>query len=895
MTLATGSRLGPYQILAPLGAGGMGEVYRAKDPRLGRDVAVKVLPASFSKDPDRLRRFEQEARAAGALNHPNITAVHDVGTVDDSPYVVSELLDGETLRSRLAGGALTPRRAIDYAIQIAHGLAAAHEKGIVHRDLKPENLFVTKDGRVKILDFGLAKLTRAEKGGPQTNLPTQTAGTEPGMVMGTLGYMSPEQVRGQPADARSDIFSFGAILYEMLSGRRAFHGNTSADTMSAILLKEPDELSETNRNIPPGLERIVRHCLEKTPEQRFHSAHDLAFDLEALSGVSSGTVAAAIPARRAFPASFAAIIALAIAGIAGAALFFSRQKAAEPLRTSFLTFSGSDSAPAMSPDGRLVAFVSDRDGRFRIWIKQIGTGEEVALTSGDDAAPRFSRDGSSLMFVHAEKGESSLYRMAVVGGPPRKMVEDALAGDWSPDGSRIAFVRSREQGRAPGSVLAVAGSDGSAERVLATTSQLPIASPRWSPSGTTIAYVELGRTFGKADQLVLLDVANGKSRSLPPRATGGSISSVAWTSDGKGIVYAQSEELTALVPLSRLVLQDVGSGTAHLFAWMPHFVTGVDLGSGSVVLDALALSENLTELPLSSGKAAPERVTRGNSIDRQPVYTPDGREIVFSSTRSGNIEIWGIDRRDGAVRRLTQDTAQDWDPGFTRDGKTLLYSSNRGGHFEIWTAEADGRRARQLTKDGVDAENPTATPDGEWIVYASLHPEKRGVWKIRRDGSGAVRLTSDVPYHPEVSPDGQYVVYHTPPDPGWSEIRVVRVAGRPVDYRIRLILPGAQVPVGLRGSTGSLGRARWTPDGRAIAFIAVDERNRSGVMLQDFAPGRDTTATRRRLAGFDDQLNPESLGISPDGARLLVSSVQSSSSLMLAEGVPRTAGRRSPK
>jgi serine/threonine-protein kinase len=268
----------------------MGDVYKARDPRLGRDVAIKVLPGSFSSDPDRLRRFEQEARAAGMLNHPNITAVYDVGSQDGAPYVVSELLEGETLRARLAGGAFTPRKALGHALQIAHGLAAAHEKGIVHRDLKPENIFVTKDGRVKILDFGLAKLTQAESGSSAaTDLPT--AGTEPGVVLGTMGYMSPEQVRGKPADPRSDIFSFGAILYEMLSGRRAFHGDSSADTMSAILMKEPPELSQPNHEISPGLERVVRHCLEKNPEQRFHSAHDLAFDLEALSDVSTPTPA----------------------------------------------------------------------------------------------------------------------------------------------------------------------------------------------------------------------------------------------------------------------------------------------------------------------------------------------------------------------------------------------------------------------------------------------------------------------------------------------------------------------------------------------------------------------------------------------------------------------------
>ena len=266
----------------------MGEVYRARDPRLNREVAIKVLPASFSNDPDRLRRFEQEAKAAGVLNHPNIIAVYDVGSYEGAPYVVSELLDGETLREVLSGGGLPPRKALDYALPIAQGLAAAHEKGIVHRDLKPENIFVTNDGRVKILDFGLAKLTRPEiEGGPATEAPTATAGTEAGVVLGTLDYMAPEQARGKPADVRSDIFAFGAILYEMLSGSRAFHRDSAAETMSAILKEDPPDLSTANRNVSSGLERIVRHCLEKKPEQRFHSAHDLAFDLSAVAGESA--------------------------------------------------------------------------------------------------------------------------------------------------------------------------------------------------------------------------------------------------------------------------------------------------------------------------------------------------------------------------------------------------------------------------------------------------------------------------------------------------------------------------------------------------------------------------------------------------------------------------------
>ncbi|HEY3170372.1 MAG TPA: serine/threonine-protein kinase [Thermoanaerobaculia bacterium] len=277
MPMESGTRLGPYEILAPIGAGGMGEVYRARDPRLGRDVAIKVLPASFSADSERLRRFEQEAKAAGLLNHPDITAVHDIGTQDGAPYVVQELLEGETLRSVLAGGRLSPRKAIDYSLQVVHGLAAAHEKGIIHRDLKPENIFVTRDGRVKILDFGLAKLTHTEEGSQATNLPTATAGTEAGVVLGTLGYMSPEQVRGRAADARSDIFSFGAILYEVLSGKRAFHGDSAADTMSAILKEDPPDLSITNQNVPPGLggaRRVDEDALSPSQPLRRNSRAD---------------------------------------------------------------------------------------------------------------------------------------------------------------------------------------------------------------------------------------------------------------------------------------------------------------------------------------------------------------------------------------------------------------------------------------------------------------------------------------------------------------------------------------------------------------------------------------------------------------------------------------------
>ena len=394
MRLEKGTRLGDYEIQSLLGAGGMGEVYRARDLRLRRDVAIKVLPAVVSSDPERLRRFEQEATAAAALNHPNILAVHQLGTYAGAPYLVSELLEGETLREQIRRGRIALRRVIDYAVQIAHGLSAAHEKGIVHRDLKPENLFVIKDGRVKILDFGLAKLTQAQRGS-EHSAPTMGSETEPGLVMGTVGYMSPEQVRGQPADHRADIFALGAILYEMLTGKRAFHKPTSAETMSAILNEEPPAILQVVPNVPPALQRVVQRCLEKNPEQRFQSASDLAFALEGSSdsGSSSGIGVAQMSSRSVYWWAGATVI-LVLSALA-TVLYLTRSPRAmtTPTLTRLTWDSGLTSDPALSQDGKLLAYASDRsgEGHLDIYVQQVGGGEPLRLTRGpgESAIPSF--------------------------------------------------------------------------------------------------------------------------------------------------------------------------------------------------------------------------------------------------------------------------------------------------------------------------------------------------------------------------------------------------------------------------------------------------------------------------------------------------------------------------
>jgi eukaryotic-like serine/threonine-protein kinase len=446
MTLANGSRVGPYQILSLLGAGGMGEVYRARDTKLGRDVAIKLLPASFYGDSDRLHRFEQEACAAGALNHPNILVIHHIDTHEGAPYIVSELLEGETLRKRMSGTSIAQRRVVDYASQIAHGLAAAHEKGIVHRDLKPDNIFITKDNRVKILDFGLAKLTQPDGVQSQTEIPTRRVDTNPGVVMGTAGYMSPEQVRGQPLDHRSDIFSFGAILYEMLSGRRAFHGQTAADTMSAILKEDPPELSETNKTVPPALERLVNHCLEKNPEARFHSARDLAFAIEALSGsVATSTEAVAaqpfalrrLPRRELISWALAALFLLG--GLTAVIVLLRRTPPTEKQLSRFYIYPPEKSTFAgatdfISPDGRKLVFnVTGPDGRQQLWLRSLDTLTAQPISGTEQATQAFwSPDSQFIAFFASGK----LKKLDLSGGAVQTLADAQFArgGTWNRDG-----------------------------------------------------------------------------------------------------------------------------------------------------------------------------------------------------------------------------------------------------------------------------------------------------------------------------------------------------------------------------------------------------------------------------------------------------------------------------
>ncbi len=498
-------------------------------------MAIKVLPQALSLDADRMRRFEQEALATAALNHPNILAVFDIGTSEGSPYVVSELLEGETLRERLRGGSIAVRKALDYALQIAQGLAAAHEKGIIHRDLKPENLFVTKDGRVKILDFGLAKLTQAEPG-TDTSLPTATHGTEAGVVMGTAGYMSPEQVRGVALDPRSDIFSFGAILHEMLSGKRAFHGDTTADTMSAILKEDPPDLNETNRNISPALERVVQHCLEKNPEQRFHSARDVAFDLETLCNQSSSgsRLRAVTDQRRSYwkQAAGALIILLALAGT-----YYAARNNAPVLTPHFhqLTFQrGSIYGAKFAPDGQSIVYSAAWNGAPK---EQVYTTRTDALMSRpidlmDSEVLSISSKGEMALRQKSDNGAVPRGMLSVVpltGGAPRELLGDVLQASWSRDGESLAVVH-------------FVGPECRLEypvgKTIYSTSTGDISDVAVSPDGKRIAFFDHPNPADTRGYVAVVDLS-GKATRLTKEWS--DLTGLAWSRSGDEIWFTGSD------------------------------------------------------------------------------------------------------------------------------------------------------------------------------------------------------------------------------------------------------------------------------------------------------------------------------------------------------------------
>ena len=814
MTLTAGTKLGRYEIGSLIGVGGMGEVYRAVDPKIGREVAIKVLPADFSADKERVARFEQEAQAAGALNHPNILAIHDVDTQDDVLYVVSELLEGEELRQRLDDGPIPLRKVSEYAQQIVSGLSAAHEKGIVHRDLKPENLFITNDDRVKILDFGLAKLREPKPDAGSSEDATRKALTNPGVVMGTVGYMSPEQVRGIATDNRSDIFSFGLILYEMITGRRAFHHETMAETMSAILKEEPAEITESNPNISPSLERIVRRCLEKKPDRRFQSTSDLGFALESLSATtsSSGTgiheiAVEAEPASRfgtplLYGLGLLLLVAGAVGGIIGVSYF---RKTAQPNYEQLTFRRGLITHARFSPDGQTIVYSAEWGGNpGEIFSTRGGLNDSQSLGLKDADLLSVSSTGELAIMVKRKllgqlTHKGTLARVPIIGGTPREILEDVQEADWSPDGKELAVVRE---------VNGKNRLEYPIGKVLYETAGY-ISYPRISPKGNRIAFMDHKVRWDNRGTVATVDLAGNKTDLTEEFSAE---EGMAWSAAGDEIWFTcapngENQNLYAVTLAGKMreVLRVPGEIWIHDVA-----------RDGRVLMTRVKSSGDVTGLaPGETQERNLSWLDYGSASD----LSTDGKSFVFTHWGQGSGKDYSIylGKTDGSppVRIGEGNSSQ-----LSADGKWViseLYSKNR-----VFLLPMGAGQARQLDFHNIDrsGENLFWFPDSRQILFTGNEPGKPKRAFVQNIDSGDQR-----PVSPEgvsggiVSHDGKFFICfenekgsicsddgNTPPRP---------IAGLGDKDKI----------------------VNWTADGRSL-FVSVYENLTLKVSRLDVATGR---------------------------------------------------------
>ncbi|HTC35419.1 MAG TPA: protein kinase [Bryobacteraceae bacterium] len=750
MPLTIGDRLGPYEISGLIGKGGMGEVYRARDTRLERTVAIKVLPAEFSAQEERLRRFEQEARVLGAFSHPNLLAIHDVGSENGTHFLVSELLDGESLRQRLQEGALPVRKAMDLGIQIAKGLAAAPEKGIVHRDIKPDNIFLTRDGRAKILDFGLAKQSGAEGSGENATI---TAVTDPGMVLGTAGYMSPEQVRGKVADARSDIFSFGAILYEVVAGLRAFHGDSSVEMMNAILKEDPPPITG---NVPPAIERVIRRCLEKAPDERFQSARDLAFALEALSAPSSTSAReAAIPApqiRRSIPVLAIALGAAALGAI-GVFAALELRKPPEPIFRQLVFGRGFIETARFTPDGQNVVYGASWSGKpFEIFTTGLDGLESRSLGLPPANILGIGANGQmaiSLGMHHTLNWMTTgtLAEVSLTGGAPRPLLDSVCDGDMSPDGKRAAIVRCS------GAVETLEFPSGT---VLFRTSGY-ISSLRMSRDAGAIAFAE-HPVLGDDRGFVTLVDLQGKSKRLT--AEWSSVRGLAWGPSGKEIWFTASEnsEPQKLMAVDRqgklrnilqspgyLWLQDISTSGKLLLGDSQqgggisfHSATGtvdrsVDVASESNEVDGISADGTQLSVTYSGANSGvdytvylakndgstPVRIGDGGGIG----ITPDGKHILVGmASATSHLRLYPTGTGDARDIDISPVQVLDSRGSWTSDGSRVAFTGAEPGKPpRIYVLDLAAGKVRPVTGEGVT--NPFISPDGHSLIARNAQRE----------------------------------------------------------------------------------------------------------------------------------------------------------------------------
>ncbi len=734
MSLAPGTRLGPYEVLGPLGAGGMGEVYRARDERLSREVAIKVLPSELASDTERLKRFEKEARSASALNHPNIVTIYDIGSENGVSYIAMERVEGSTLRELLAGGPFMLKRLLSIATQMAEGLAKAHEAGIVHRDLKPENVMVTKDGLVKILDFGLAKLTSTMSGsGEGSNLPTMT-GTSPGAIVGTAGYMSPEQASAEPLDFRSDQFALGSILYEMATGRRAFQKATAVETLSAILREEPEPIGVANPQVPAPLRWLVERCLEKEPEGRYASTKDLARELATIGGhlseaSSAGTPAVAQRRGAGLKPVIAAAVLIAASLIAGRVLWKGSPPSSQPTFQRLTFGSGLVDAARFSPDGRTIVYSARWDGKPQhIFLTRPEAPESQRLDLPDASLMSISSSGELAIVMGKMQigvgwwyAGGTLATVPLAGGAPREIAEDVRFADWAPDGKQMVVARGDQMEFPLGKVI----HKGS------------VLFPRFSPDGEKVAFLE-------GDRVRVTDLSG---KELAASSTEGSYVSLAWSPSGNEVWFTMSEsgggalravslggKERVLLRMPRGVTVEDVSRDGRLLLGFHHGRREVWVGStdeprernltvfgssnamgisadGKMLLD----NENFGFYLLRTDGSPPKKLGEGFASE----LSPDGKWAAV--VRSGPpAQLVLVPTGAGGERLLERGTIEEYTRAYIRwsqDGRRLLFGGHEAGRKEqLFVQDFAGGVPRAVTPEGEDAQTASLSPDGRFVI-----------------------------------------------------------------------------------------------------------------------------------------------------------------------------------
>jgi serine/threonine protein kinase/Tol biopolymer transport system component len=808
MALAPGAKLDPYEIVSPLGAGGMGEVYRARDARLGRDVAIKILPESFARDADRLHRFEQEARAVAALNHPNILAIHDIGQYNGAPFLVSELLEGESLRALLDRGPLPQRKALEYGVQIAHGLAAAHEKGIVHRDLKPENIFVTKDGRIKILDFGLAKL--AQKAGTESDGLTLTgSNTVAGMVMGTAGYMAPEQVRGEPADPRTDIFAFGAVLYEMLSGQRAFRRDTAAETMTAVLKEDPPEVSDPSRQLSPALDRITRRCLEKSPEQRFQSARDLSFALSSLSVTDSSGAARARAVPRRIPWLRWAIAGLALAAVVAATWFVARR----PAPTTRMQFAIpipddlSASHMALSHDGSTLVFVSPEPntGVPMLYLQRIGSASVTVLPGTENASfPFWSPDGACIAFF----ANGKMLKIAVAGGALQTLapVLAARGGTW---GSQNVIVYSPD----PASGLWRINADGTGMEQVTRLGDKEQGTHRWPvflPDGKRFLFWAGNFSNAKDDPysgIYVSSLENSEKRLVR-------LCQSSFNYDSQHLYFADDQRQLVSVAFDPATATATGNAVpiANLVGFQPStYWTAIAVSPNGTLVYNTGVGAALSVLTWMDRTGKDLGVIGEPAIMANPTLSPDGSRVAVdvADLKANNVDIWLESTNGASNSRFTFDPSEEVGAVWSRDGNTVAYRSILGGGAAVFSKRADGleREKPLVPAEVVDDFIPNSwTLDGKHILCTDQAPSHSYLVLIPAAGGTRVPLltSKSSETNGQISPDGKWLAYASDESGVW-EVYVTSFPGVTGKWQV---------------SRGGGSEPRWRGDGKEMFYIA---------------------------------------------------------------------------